>query len=146
MNTRKPWAARDQKDGKQWRQLAHVRTLLQDVGSRKMTGPARQPGAGFASRRDAQSADCARTGLPERGPLANLDGRLIPPTKRKRLPLSRVYRLLEPGPVVVLTPSRKGRVNIICMLWHTMIDFSPPIVGCVVQQPQLHLRGLEEVA
>ena len=53
--------------------------------------------------------------------------------KRKRsLPLSRVYRLLEPGPVVLLTTARKGRANVMPMSWHTMIDFEPPLVGCIV--------------
>jgi flavin reductase (DIM6/NTAB) family NADH-FMN oxidoreductase RutF len=51
---------------------------------------------------------------------------------KKSLPLSRVYRLLEPGPVVMVTTARKGRANIMTMSWHTMIDFEPPIVGCVI--------------
>jgi len=40
--------------------------------------------------------------------------------------------LLEPGPVVLLTTARKGRANVMAMSWHVMIDFEPPIVGCVV--------------
>jgi len=52
--------------------------------------------------------------------------------KKRSLPLSQVYRLLEPGPVVLVTTARKGRPNIMAMSWHTMIDFEPPIVGCVV--------------
>jgi flavin reductase (DIM6/NTAB) family NADH-FMN oxidoreductase RutF len=51
---------------------------------------------------------------------------------RKPLPLSGVYRLLEPGPVVLLTTARRGQANVMTMSWHTMIDFEPPIVGCVV--------------
>jgi len=51
---------------------------------------------------------------------------------RRSLPLSRVYRLLEPGPVVMVTTAGKGRTNIMTMSWHTMIDFEPPLVGCVV--------------
>jgi flavin reductase (DIM6/NTAB) family NADH-FMN oxidoreductase RutF len=51
---------------------------------------------------------------------------------KKTFPLSRVYRLLEPGPVVMVTTARKTRANIMTMSWHTMIDFEPPIVGCVV--------------
>lgn len=53
-------------------------------------------------------------------------------TMKKTFPLSRVYRLLEPGPVVMVTTARKGRANIMTMSWHTMIDFDPPIVGCVI--------------
>jgi hypothetical protein len=30
----------------------------------------------------------------------------------KELPLSKVYQLLEPGPVVLLTTARKGRANV----------------------------------
>jgi len=51
---------------------------------------------------------------------------------RKSLPLSQVYRLLEPGPVVMLTTARAGRANVMTQSWHTMIDFEPPIVGCIV--------------
>ena len=52
--------------------------------------------------------------------------------KRKSLPLSEVYRLLEPGPVVLLTTARKGHANVMTMSWHTMMEFEPPLVGCVV--------------
>lgn len=51
---------------------------------------------------------------------------------KKSFPLSKVYRLIEPGPVVMVTTARKGRANIMTMSWHTMIDFEPPIVGCVI--------------
>ena len=50
---------------------------------------------------------------------------------RRTLPLSEVYRLLEPGPVVLLTTARNGKANVMTMSGHTMIDFEPPIVGCV---------------
>jgi flavin reductase (DIM6/NTAB) family NADH-FMN oxidoreductase RutF len=51
---------------------------------------------------------------------------------KKSFPLSQVYRLLEPGPVVMVTTECNGRANIMTMSWHTMIDFEPPIVGCVI--------------
>lgn len=51
---------------------------------------------------------------------------------KKNFPLSRVYQLLEPGPVVMVTTARKARANIMTMSWHMMIDFEPPIVGCVI--------------
>ena len=50
----------------------------------------------------------------------------------KSLPLSKVYQLLEPGPVVLLTTTRKGHANIIAMSWHMMVEFEPPLVACVV--------------
>ena len=52
--------------------------------------------------------------------------------KKRSLPLSRVYRLLEPGPVVMVTTAKKGRANIMTMSWHTMMEFEPPLVGCVI--------------
>ena len=50
----------------------------------------------------------------------------------QKLPLSKVYQLLEPGPVVLLTPARKGRANIMTMSWHMMVEFEPPLVACIV--------------
>lgn len=52
--------------------------------------------------------------------------------KKKSLPLSQAYRLLEPGPVVLLTTVDAKRPNVMTMSWHMMIDFEPPLVGCVV--------------
>jgi flavin reductase (DIM6/NTAB) family NADH-FMN oxidoreductase RutF len=51
---------------------------------------------------------------------------------KRSFPQSQVYRLLEPGPVVLVTTARNERPNIMAMSWHTMIDFEPPIVGCVI--------------
>jgi flavin reductase (DIM6/NTAB) family NADH-FMN oxidoreductase RutF len=51
---------------------------------------------------------------------------------KRTFPLSRVYRLLEPGPVVMVTTAGKGRANIMTMSWHTMLEFEPPLVGCVI--------------
>ena len=51
---------------------------------------------------------------------------------RRALPLSRVYGLLEPGPVVLVTTARRGRPNVMTMSWHTMMEFEPPLVGCVI--------------
>ena len=54
-----------------------------------------------------------------------------PPAKRT-LALAAVYRLIEPGPVVLLTTARAGRCNVMPMSWHMMIEFEPPLIGCVV--------------
>jgi len=51
---------------------------------------------------------------------------------KKILPLSKVYRLLEPGPVVLVTTAHKGKMNIMAQSWHTMMEFVPPLVGCVI--------------
>ena len=51
---------------------------------------------------------------------------------KKSFPLSKVYGLLEPGPVIMVTTARDGNPNIMTMSWHTMIEFEPPLVGCVI--------------
>lgn len=50
----------------------------------------------------------------------------------KNLPLSEVYRHLEPGPVVLTTTARNGRSKVMVRSWHMMMAFEPPLVGCVV--------------
>ncbi|WP_192248502.1 flavin reductase family protein [Mesorhizobium silamurunense] len=51
----------------------------------------------------------------------------------KDLPLAEVYRLIEPGPVVLLTTrSRQGRANVMAMSWHMMVEIAPPTIACVV--------------
>ena len=50
----------------------------------------------------------------------------------KDLPLAKVYQLLEPGPVVLLTTAHKGRANIMTLSWHMMVEFEEPLVACVV--------------
>lgn len=60
---------------------------------------------------------------------------------RKSFPLSKVYGLLEPGPVVMVTTSRNGRPNVMTMSWHTMIEFEPPLIGCVISDRN-HSFGL----
>ena len=51
---------------------------------------------------------------------------------RRTFPLSEVYGLIEPGPVVLLTTTRKGRINVMAQSWHTMIEFEPPMLACIV--------------
>jgi len=51
---------------------------------------------------------------------------------KRSYPLAKVYGLLEPGPVVLVTTARKGSANIMTMSWHTMMEFEPPLIGCVI--------------
>jgi flavin reductase (DIM6/NTAB) family NADH-FMN oxidoreductase RutF len=51
---------------------------------------------------------------------------------KRSFPLSRVYGLLEPGPVVLITTAHKGRMNIMSQSWHTMLEFDPPLIGCII--------------
>ena len=63
--------------------------------------------------------------------------------KPRTLPLGKVYRLLEPGPVVLLTTAHAGRTNVMTMSWHTMLEFEPPLVGCVVSDRNFSFGMLE---
>jgi flavin reductase (DIM6/NTAB) family NADH-FMN oxidoreductase RutF len=60
----------------------------------------------------------------------------------KTLPLSKVYQLLEPGPVVLLTTARKSRANVMTMSWHMMVEFEPPLVACVVSNANHSFEAL----
>ncbi|MCM2401293.1 flavin reductase family protein [Rhizobium sp. S153] len=50
----------------------------------------------------------------------------------KEFPLSKVYQLIEPGPVVLLTTSYDGKANVMTMSWHMMMEFTPPRIACIV--------------
>jgi flavin reductase (DIM6/NTAB) family NADH-FMN oxidoreductase RutF len=60
---------------------------------------------------------------------------------KQSFPLSKVYGLLEPGPVVLVTTAAIGHPNIMAMSWHTMLEFEPPLVGCVISNRN-HSFGL----
>ena len=50
----------------------------------------------------------------------------------KPFPLDKVYQLIEPGPVVLLTTAFGGKPNVMTMSWHMMMEFTPPRIGCIV--------------
>jgi flavin reductase (DIM6/NTAB) family NADH-FMN oxidoreductase RutF len=62
----------------------------------------------------------------------------------KALPLSKVYRLLEPGPVVLLTTAEDGRPNVMALSWHMMMEFEPPLVGCIVSNANYSFVALKK--
>jgi len=62
---------------------------------------------------------------------------------RRALPLSKVYGLLEPGPVVLLTTAHRGKSNVMTMSWHTMMEFEPPLIGCVVSNRDFSFTALK---
>lgn len=61
---------------------------------------------------------------------------------KKSLPLSRVYGLLEPGPVLLITTARKGKANIMAQSWHCMMEFEPPLVGCLISGRNFSFEAL----
>lgn len=61
----------------------------------------------------------------------------------KSFPLSEVYGLLEPGPVVLITTAGKSRANIMTQSWHTMLEFEPPLVACVISNRNYSFDALK---
>ncbi|MCO5065279.1 MAG: flavin reductase family protein [Rhizobiaceae bacterium] len=59
------------------------------------------------------------------------------------LPLDKVYQLIEPGPVVLLTTSQKGRPNVMTMSWHMMVEFTPPLIACIVSSGDFSFAALK---
>jgi len=62
---------------------------------------------------------------------------------KKEFLLSKVYTLIEPGPVVMVSTALKGKPNVMTMSWHTMIDFDPPLLGLVIGDQSLTFRILK---
>ncbi|MGA3266478.1 MAG: flavin reductase family protein [Verrucomicrobiota bacterium] len=47
------------------------------------------------------------------------------------LPLAKAFRLIEPGPVVLVTTAHHGQPNVMTMSWHMLVDFTPQI-ACAI--------------
>jgi flavin reductase (DIM6/NTAB) family NADH-FMN oxidoreductase RutF len=45
---------------------------------------------------------------------------------------SQAYRLLEPGPIVLVTTRCNGTPNVMTMGFHMVIQHAPPLIGCVI--------------
>lgn len=50
----------------------------------------------------------------------------------RSIPPSKAYRLLESGPIVLVTTSHAGVANIMTMGFHMMVQHDPPLIGCVI--------------
>jgi flavin reductase (DIM6/NTAB) family NADH-FMN oxidoreductase RutF len=61
-------------------------------------------------------------------------------TKRD-FPLANVRRLLEPGPIVLVSSAWRGSTNIMTMGWHTVMEFEPSLIGCIIAGGN-HSHGL----
>src|SRR5258708_10075197 len=47
-------------------------------------------------------------------------------------PAWQIRRYLEPGPIVLVSSAWKGKTDIMAMGWHTVMEFTPSLVGCVI--------------
>ena len=51
---------------------------------------------------------------------------------KREIELTRAYRLLEPGPVVLVTAQYRGKKNLMAAAWVTPVSLSPPRVALAV--------------
>jgi flavin reductase (DIM6/NTAB) family NADH-FMN oxidoreductase RutF len=67
--------------------------------------------------------------------------------KKEHFDPANVRRLLEPGPVVLVSSARDGKTNVMTMGWHMMIGFSPALFGCYIDESnhsyEMVVRGKE---
>lgn len=61
---------------------------------------------------------------------ATASARRLP--SRRDFPVENVRRYLEPGPIVLVSSRWRGRDNVMTMGWHTVMEFSPSLIGCVI--------------
>ena len=61
----------------------------------------------------------------------------------RTLALSKVYQLIEPGPVVLLTTKGDDGPNIMTMSWHMMLEFEPPRIACCVGDTDFSFAALD---
>ena len=53
-------------------------------------------------------------------------------SRKHPLALEQVRRYLEPGPIVLVSSAWSGQRNIMTLGWHTLMEFTPALVGCVI--------------
>src|SRR3712207_323714 len=52
--------------------------------------------------------------------------------EKRDFPVGQVRRYLEPGPIVLVSSRWQGRANIMTLGWHTVLEFTPSLVGCMI--------------
>jgi len=49
-------------------------------------------------------------------------------------PVGKARRFLEPGPIVLVSSRWRDQTNIMTLGWHTPMEFTPTLVGCVISE------------
>jgi flavin reductase (DIM6/NTAB) family NADH-FMN oxidoreductase RutF len=62
----------------------------------------------------------------------------------KEMPADKAYRLLEAGPILLVTTIADGRPNIMTMGFHMMVQHAPPLIGCVIGPWDHSYKALRE--
>ncbi|MBD1551968.1 flavin reductase family protein [Pseudomonas typographi] len=52
--------------------------------------------------------------------------------RKEPFPTHQVRRYLEPGPIVLVSSQWQGQQNIMTLGWHTVLEFSPSLVGLMI--------------
>jgi flavin reductase (DIM6/NTAB) family NADH-FMN oxidoreductase RutF len=52
--------------------------------------------------------------------------------KKTDFPVGQVRRYLEPGPIVLVSSKWQGATNIMTLGWHTVLAFSPSLIGLMI--------------
>jgi flavin reductase (DIM6/NTAB) family NADH-FMN oxidoreductase RutF len=52
--------------------------------------------------------------------------------KKKDFPVAKIRRLMEPGPIVLVSSAWKGATNIMTMGWHMVMSEEPSLIGCFI--------------
>lgn len=63
---------------------------------------------------------------------------------KKDFPVSKIRQLLEPGPVVLVSSSWKGKNNIMTMGWHLVMEFSPSLIGCIIADSNVSFEMIRQ--
>ncbi|WP_312418654.1 flavin reductase family protein [Shinella sp.] len=53
-------------------------------------------------------------------------------TEKRDFPVGQTRRYLEPGPIVLVSSRWQGATNIMTLGWHTILEFSPSLVGLMI--------------
>ena len=64
--------------------------------------------------------------------------------KKEPYPWGKVYGLLEPASVVLLSTHGESSANVMTMSWHMMMEFEPPLIGCIVTNRNFTFEILRE--
>jgi flavin reductase (DIM6/NTAB) family NADH-FMN oxidoreductase RutF len=62
----------------------------------------------------------------------------------REIPASKAYRLLEAGPIVLVSTAGKNRPNVMTMGFHMVVQHDPPLIGCIIGPWDYSYRALRE--
>lgn len=51
---------------------------------------------------------------------------------KRNLPVEKIRRFLEPGPIVLVSSEHQGERGIMTMGWHMVMEFEPSLIGCFI--------------